>query len=227
MRTILYFAIQSIFMRTATKLLLLSLAVAFTACQKEVDYATGNNPDNTGGTGVNGNTNNIEGEYDFVAMAAHTESSITVDASGSEVKAVTVADYVTKDNTWTMKITSDQFISTNLGYSIDTIINVKTYLDNVLFDDSDVPFVQSAPPTSGSSPYVRNSADSITATGFLGIPSDPSGAIPTGQVGLKLSWSADTLLLKVNTSFTQSVSQGGVPGTMVASVNGTFKLKKH
>lgn len=229
-RMILYFAIQCIFMRTATKLLLLSLAIVFTACQKEVDYATGNNSGGTGGTGGNGSTNstsNIEGDYDFVGMAAHTESSITVNTSGSEVKAVTVSDYVTRDNTGTMKITSDQFISTNLGYSIDTMINVKTYLDNVLFDDSDVPFTGSTPPTSGTTPYVRNSADSITATGFLGIPTDPSGAIPTGPAGLKLSWSGDTLLLKVNTSFTQSVSQGGVPGTMVASVNGTFKLKKH
>jgi hypothetical protein len=61
----------------------------------------------------------------------------------------------------------------------------------------------------------------------MGIPSDPSGTIPAGPVGLKLSWSGDTLLLKVNTSFTQSVSQGGVPATMIASVKGTFKLKKH
>ncbi len=214
-------------MRTATKLLLLSLAIVFTACQKEVDYAPANNSSGTGGTGGTGNTNNIEGDYDFVGMAAHTESSITVAASGSEVKSVTVSDYITKENTGTMKITSDQFISTNLGYSIDTIVNVKTYLDNVLFDDSDVPYAGSAPPSSGTTPYVRNSADSITATGFLGIPSDPSGAIPTGPTGLKLSWSGDTLLLKINTNFTQSVSQGGVPGTMVASVKGTFKLKKH
>jgi len=224
---ILYFAMQSIFMRTVTKILLLTLALVFIGCQKEIDYAAANNSGGTGGTGGTGNTKNIEGDYDFVGMAAHTESSITVDASGSQVKAVTVSDYITKENTGTMKITSDQFISTNLGYSIDTIVNVKTYLDNVLFDDSDVPFAGSTPPTNGATPYVRNSADSITATGFLGIPSDPSGAIPTGPAGLKLSWSGDTLLLKVNTSFTQSVSQGGVPGTMVASVKGTFKLKKH
>jgi len=211
-------------MRTTTKLLL-SLAILFTACQKEV---TANASGNTGGTGNNNNsTSNIEGDYDFVGMAAHTESAITVSASGSEVKAVTVSDYVTKDNTGTMKITSDQLISTNLGYSIDTIVNVKTYLDNVLFDDEDVPYAGSTPPTSETTPYVRNSADSITATGFMGIPSDPSGAIPTGPAGLKLGWSGDTLLLKVNTTFTQSVSQGGVPGTMVASVIGTFKLKKH
>jgi len=217
-------------MRTTAKLLLFTLAIAFTACQKEVDYATSTTSSGTGGTSGNGNTNstsNIEGVYDFIGMSAHTESAITVSAQGSEVKAVTVSDYITKDNTGTVKITSDQFISTDLSYSIDTTVNVKTYLDNVLFDDSDVPYTGSVPLTSDSSPYVRNSTDSITATGFLGVPSDPSGTIPTGPVGLKLSWSGDTLLMKVNTSFTQSVTQSGVPGTMVASVNGTFKLKKH
>jgi uncharacterized protein YdeI (BOF family) len=157
---ILYFAMQSIFMRTVTKLLLLTLAIVFMAARKKLITATANNSGGTGGTGEPGtNTNNIEGDYDFVGMAAHTESSITVDASGSQVKAVTVSDYLTKDNTGTMKITSDQFICTNLGYSIDTIVNVKTYLDNVLFDDSDVPFAGSTPPTNGATPYVRNSAD--------------------------------------------------------------------
>jgi len=214
-------------MRTAAKLLLLSLIIVFTSCQKEVDNVTSNNPGGPGGGGGTNSTTNIEGDYDFVGVSAHTESAITVAASGSEVKAVTVSDYVTKNNTGTIKITGDQFISTDLGYSIDTTVNVKTYLDNVLFDDSDVPFTGSTPPTSNTSPYVRNSSDSITVTGFMGIPSDPSGTIQTGPVGLKLGWSGDTLLLRVNTSFTQSVSQNGVPGTMVASVNGIFKLKKH
>jgi len=47
------------------------------------------------------------------------------------------------------------------------------------------------------------------------------------RAGFKLSWSGDTLLLKTNTNFTQSVTQNGVPGTMVATVIGTFKLKKY
>src|ERR1043166_956962 len=130
-------------MRTTAKLLLFTLAIAFTACQKEVDYATSTTSSGTGGTSGNGNTNstsNIEGVYDFIGMSVHTESAITVSAQGSEVKAVTVSDYITKDNTGTVKITSDQFISTDLSYSIDTTVNVKTYLDNVLFDDSDVPY---------------------------------------------------------------------------------------
>lgn len=144
-------------MRTATKLLLI-LTILFTACQKEIDYATGNTADNTGGTGGTGNNNNnstsnIEGDYDFVGMAAHTEAAITVDASGSEVKSVTVSDYETKNNRGTMKITADQFISTDFFYTAETVANVKTYMDNVLMAESDVPIVASTPPSTCTTPY--------------------------------------------------------------------------
>src|SRR5690349_13254926 len=103
MHLILYFAIQHIFMRTAAKLLLLGLTIVFTACQKEVDSVTSNNSSGnggtSGGTGSTNSTSNIEGDFDFVGMSAHTESAITVSAQGSEVKAVTTSDYITKDNT--------------------------------------------------------------------------------------------------------------------------------
>ena len=214
-------------MRTATKLLLLSsLIIVFTSCQKEVDFQTRNSSGGTGGTGGTGNTNDIVGDYDFVGMVAHTQSTVTVNAQGQQLKAITISDYVTKSNIGTVKITSNQFITTGLGYSIDTVMNVKTYIDNVLFDDSDVPFVASVPSSSSTSPYVRISADSITVTGALGVSPDPSGNTPTGPVGVKLSWSGDTLLLKVNSSFTQSITQGGVPGIITGSVNGITRLKK-
>ena len=48
------------------------------------------------------------------------------------------------------------------------------------------------------------------------------------KMGIKLSWSGDTLSLKVNSSYSQSVIQfGGPPGTLVGSVNGIIRLKKH
>ena len=220
-------------MRTTTlKLLLLGLIIAFTSCQKEVDSLTGNNSGSTGGTGGTGstggtnNTNNIVGDYDFVGMSAHTQSSITVTASGQEVKSITTTDYVTKNNGGTAKFTSTDFITTDLTYSVDTVANLKMYIDNVLLNDTEVPIGISIPPTSDTSPYTRISADSITTTGAIGVSIDPSGTAPTGPVGIKLAWSGDTLLLKMNTTFTQSVSQNGIPAMFTGTVNGVIKLKK-
>lgn len=212
-------------MRTITTTLLFGLVIAFTSCEKEVNYANNNNSNN-GGTGGNGSTQDIIGTYDFVGIEAHTQSTVTVNTGGQELKSVTVSNYVSKNNTGTMQITSSQFISNNLGYSIDTIMNVKSYTDNVLIDDSDFPFVETVPGSSSTSPYTRITADSISVVGALGAPSDPSGTIPTGTVGMKLAWSGDTLLLKVNTSFTQPITQGGVTGVITESVIGVNKLKK-
>ena len=53
-----------------------------------------------------------------------------------------------------------------------------------------------------------------------------AGAVPTGPVGVNLSWSGDTLMMKVNSTFTQNVTQNGVPGVITGTVIGIIKLKK-
>jgi hypothetical protein len=207
-----------------TLLWLLSLTIAFSSCQKEASYATNNN--GTDNTGNSGNTNDIKGDYDFVGMQAHTQSTVTVNESGQELKTITVTDYLTHDNVGTVTITSNQMNATGIGYSIDTVLNVKTYVDNTLIDDEDLPFSAAIPPASSNSSYVRNSADSITVTGPLGFP-DASGNIPTGDTGAKLAWSGDTLLIKISTGYSQTISQGGATGIITGSIEGIMKLKKH
>ena len=208
---------------------ILAIAVFLVSCQKEISFdnngGSGNGNGNGNGNGGN-NTNNIVGDYDFVGMTAHTVSSVTISQAGQTVKTVTTSDYNTGDNTGTIKITATQMIGTGVGYSVDTMVNNKTYLNGLLVDDSDVPFTFSTPPTSSTSSYVRNSSDSITMQGGLGLP-DPSGNPPAGNVGAKLSWHGDTLYLKVATSFTQNITQGGIPATLTGTVNGISKLKKH
>lgn len=226
---LIVFCAKRAFMRIRTSKLLLSLSLvaALASCQKEVNFQLDSGSGGgTGGTGGN-TTTNIVGDYDFVGLVAHTQSTVTVTDQGQELKSVTVSDYVTKNNTGTVKVTSSELITTNVAYSIDTMMNVKTYIGNLLMSDLDFPFALTAPTTSTSSPYVRNSADSITVTGTFGVSVDPTGNAPTGPVGMKLSWSGDTLLLRVKATFSQTVTQGGVPGTVVGTVDGITKLKKH
>lgn len=210
-------------MRTV-KLSLLSFIVSLVSCQKEVDLQPGVGSGT--GSGGGGNTSSVIGDYDFVGMVAHTQSTVTVSDQGQQLKAVTVSDYVTKNNVGTAKFTSSDFVGTGIGYTIDTMLNVKTYIDNVLFDDSDFPYVVTSPPANSTSPYVRVTADSITVTGAFGASTGPSGSTPTGPVGVKLSWSGDTLFMKINSTFTQNVTQNGVPGVLTGTVTGVTKLKK-
>ncbi|MDP4264690.1 MAG: hypothetical protein Q8941_19335 [Bacteroidota bacterium] len=208
---------------TKTLLLLLSGAVLFLiSCQKELSFQ--DQQGNTGGTG--GNNRSIIGDYDFVGVLAHTSSTITVTAAGDQLKTVTVSDYAGKDYTGTTKITSNQIIATGIGYSVDTVMNAKSYINGLLIDDSNYPFVATIPPTSNTTPYVQNNADSITVTGPFGLATDPSGNAPTGSVGERISWSGDTLIFKTSVSFTQSITQGGVPAVFTGTINATTKLKK-
>lgn len=204
-------------------LLIFSLTVFLSSCQKEVDFQNQNDPGNPGGGGT-GN-HNITGDWNFVGIAAHTNSTVTVSAGGDQIRAVTVSDYISQNNAGTVKITASDFISTGVGYVIDTTMNSKTYINGVLFDDSDFPFDETVPPTNSTTPYTRINNDSLTVIGPFGAP-DPSGSTPTGPVGIKISWSGDTLLLKVKSSFTQTVTQGGVPGTLTGTVIGITKLKR-
>ncbi len=208
-----------------TLLLIYSLMILLISCQKEINFQNSNNSGgNTGGGGTSNNS--IIGEWNFVGMVAHTSSSVSVVAGSDQLKSITVSDYATKNNVGTVKITSTQFISTGLAYSIDTTMNVKTYINGSLFDDSDLPFVLSAPANSSTSDYTRINNDSLTMIGAFGAPSGPSGTTPTGPVGVRISWAGDTLLLKVASSFTQTISQGGVPGVLTGVVNGITKLKR-
>ena len=208
-------------MRTRTiKLFLaiLSFIVTLASCQKEINYTVPNASALP--------SNNIVGDYDFVGLTAHTESAVTVTDQGQTIKSVTVSDYITKNNVGTARITSNQVIGTGIGYSIDTTVNVKTYINNILTEQLDVLFVATVPPTNTISPYIQITADSITVTGDFGTLPDPSGNVPTGPIGLKLSWSGDTLFLKMNSTFTQTVTQNGVPGVSTVTAVGVTKLKR-
>jgi hypothetical protein len=196
----------------------LCFIVALSSCQKEINYALPNASPVPG--------NNIIGDYDFVGLMAHTESTVTITDQGQTIKAVTLSDYVTKNNVGTVKITSNQFIGNGVGYSIDTSMNVTTYINNILTEQMNVPFVATVPPANTISPYIQITADSMTVTGDFGALPDPSGNVPTGPIGLKLSWSGDTLFLKVNSTFTQAVTQNGVPGVSTVTAVGVTKLKK-
>ena len=200
---------------TASLTLILSAALLLTSCQKVID-------DQDPGTA---NINSITGEYNFVGTTASNYSSVIVSDQGSELKAVTVSDYITQNNVGTANITASDIIFIGVGYSIDTTANSKTYIDGVLFNDADLPFVLTVPPANTTNPYTRISNDSLNVIGALGVP-NPAGVTPTGAVGLKISWSGDTLLLKITSSFTQNISQGGVPGILTGFVNGVAKLKK-
>jgi hypothetical protein len=208
-------------MSSSTRTLaLLLLATTVFSCQKEITF---DDPGNNGGS----NNIAITGDWDFVNLQASTKSVVEVNESGMSLRSVTTSAYLTKNNTGTVTFTASQVQFNNVGYDIDTVMRVQTFLNGAIFDDSVLPFIFSYPPASNSGGYTRNGADSITfASGFAGAPANPSGAADPDPVGARLKMSGDTLLLLFNSAYAVPVTQNGVTGTLSAELQGIMRLKK-
>lgn len=201
--------------------LLLIAGVSLVACQKEVDYA--------GSNGGSGNGPDIKGEWTFTGAHANTYAAITITEGTETLKSITTSDYDTQENTGSLTITDNQFIFTGIGNKVSDIANSVTYYNGVLFDESEMPFEAVTPPTDNTSPYVRNTKDSVTLTTSVGMLPDPSGgltAAPPGPLGVKISISGDVLTLIIKTSSSSSITQAGIPALFDVKLESTMKFKR-
>jgi hypothetical protein len=216
-------------MKNAGLLLLVAVITLFSSCQKEVGFEDGGPGPNPGGNGGGGNIASIVGNYKFLGMVADIKATSVASSFGMEIKIIVSSGYISKNNVGTVEITPSKMIGTGIGYDVDTVMNMKTYMDGALFDDSDMPFVTTIPPTSNSSDYTKISSDSITVDGGFVMPSNPTpggGGITLGVIGSKLSWAGDTLIMKTSTTYTTTVTQQGVTATVNGVVKSITRLKK-
>jgi hypothetical protein len=216
-------------MKNVGLLLLVAVITVFSSCQKEVSFQEGDPGPGNGGGGGGGNNTSIVGNYKFLGMVAEVKATSVASTFGMEIKVIVTSDYTSKNNVGTVEITPTKLIGTGIGYDVDTVMNMKTYMDGILFDDTDMPFVANIPPTSSTSDYTKISNDSITVDGGFVMPSNPTpggGGITLGVIGSKLSWAGDTLIMKTSTTYTTTVTQQGVTAIVNGVAKSTTRLKK-
>lgn len=210
------------------------MTLIFTSCQKELSFqrdANGNGTGNGNGNPPGTDAGNITGNYRFVGMSSDTWSSLTLNTGGMNMKTIATSVYTTTNNSGALKIDATNFQFTNLSYDLSTVVSVEAYMDNVLMTQMDQPWDFSLAPTNTASSYQRISADSVYfPSGFAA--SAPTGtstgaSYPTGPMGARLSWSGDTLLMRMKLNVTQTQSSGGVPATLVGKSNSLLKFKKN
>ena len=196
-------------------LLISSLILTLTACQKEIDFQDSNNPPDGNNGGTNGE---LIDDWNFINLNAITNTSVSVTESGQQVKAVAFSDYVTENNTGTLKVTANQFIFSGIGHTVSDEVNIKLYLNGLLIDNADSAFNYTTPPTNGTIDYVRNSDDSLTFSNAIMTLPDPAGGgtAPAGPIGAKIRIANDTLSLTIKSSFDTTIAQGGSPAELNA-----------
>ena len=188
------------------------VSTLFVSCQKEVVS------DIQGGA--------FSGTYKFISMQVNSISTVQADFGVEVEKTVTISHYLSKDNSGTIKFEGSRLTSTDLSYSIDTIIKVYSYLDDVLYDSLDMTFQFSVPPSSATAPYKMIGSDSLyLSSGSMFMGDTTQQTVP---VGYKIRTEGDKLYMtyKHNSTSTQDTQGITIVSTSEGSATSTFQKVK-
>jgi hypothetical protein len=178
----------------------LFFSIALFSCQKQIDL----DGPSTGGD------NSLIGDYDMVNIRVKATVTANTTEAGLPVKVVTLTDYTTKNNQGMAVIDAANFSVRDFAYSVDTVVTANFYTNGFLLDSQEVPFNAAIPAYSGSSPYVKNSTDSLTfQNALVNAPSGSGTAVPNGPAGFKYSWSGNLLTLKSTFNFSNTQDLNG------------------
>jgi len=213
---ILHAQMRSNFMKLKslkTLLLVSGIATLFTACQKDSADKPATN-------------DQLLGTWNFVGMTATRKSTIVAGTGANEEKIITYYGFHSKNNAGTITFDATNLTSANLTYSFDTVVNSKFYLGGVLDDEYDDDFSFVLPLSSGVAPYKAVGTDSLYySSGFMNIDPDasPTATLPGGS---RISWSGDTLMLKMLYVGTRNQVINGVNAKVSDDIYQLVKLKK-
>jgi hypothetical protein len=195
------------------------LCIAFFSCQKEVSFEN-----NTGGSS-GGTSAGLVGVWKLSSLHAETLADNETNDLGTIDRSVTKSVYDTKQNTGTISFTPDlKAITTNFGYSIDTVGIVYYYENNVLQDSLDFPFMMPFSSSTGTSGYNLVGADSIYFT--AGSLSIGTGTTATQPAGLKYKLEGNKLTMSFKASRDTSFVESGLNIRSRMESNGFFTLVK-
>ena len=191
------------------------------ACQKESDLQDSNNPSN-------GDNEELVDDWNFVNQGGIINTTVSFSESGLPVKAVAFSDYLSQNNTGTLKVTTNQFLFSGIGYTINDEVNIKFYLAGLLVDETDSAFNATTPPTNTTIDYVRNSDDSLTFSGAIFTGPDPTGGgtPPNGPMGAKIRIANDTLSLTIKNTLDTTISQAGTPANLKAQYETVLRFTR-
>jgi len=204
---------------TRFTLLLAAASTVLYSCSKDDTKPAAENPDTLNGT------------YDFVGMTVASQSQVTVtgtvDGVSTNLKTITTSYYITKNNGGTVTVDGTYFNCTDFIYSVDTVVNAKSYSNGVLEAEEDILFKFDAPKLSSKAPYKLVGADSVYfEKGFVENPDGSGTGVATTPSGSKYSWSGDTLILRTKVAMTNQQLQGPYTTNTVNLADQVVKLKK-
>jgi hypothetical protein len=167
---------------------------------------------------------NFLGNYKFISMQANTTTTAQATDGTDVEKTINLTNYITKENSGTIKFDETTATSTNLSYTIDTIMKTYYYINGSLEDSIEVPFQFTVPPSSSTAPYKLVGTDSIYfSSGSMFMNGSTQQTTPSGA---KLRIDGDKLYMTMNVNQTSTQTQQGVVVESKAQASATITLQK-
>jgi hypothetical protein len=178
------------------------------ACSKE-DGAPGNE-----------NAAKMQGNWKFINISVDSRNEDIENGSSPVFRTITTNAYTTTNNLGNLNITTNEIISTGVGYTASGTAYYKIYEGAVLFDEGNFPFSTTIPPNNGRSGYRFISTDSVQI--------DPGsfGNNSTTASKARVTFNGDTLMLTSRGSESKQVNQQGATYTRNTVANTITRLKR-
>ncbi|MET0463507.1 MAG: hypothetical protein ABW007_10145 [Chitinophagaceae bacterium] len=204
------------------------LIVGAVSCQKEVeDIDLGDDPFNpTPGNPSNPSNNSIIGTWRFVKLIGVSTTNVEMTESGISTRMVSRMVIDSKDESGTLKIDETTMTTDRVKYSASTMLESTMYVAGIAANNFSTPYSFISPETSGSTNYKKITADSVfVESSFVNLDQggSPVATIPSGA---KISWSKDTMILRMRERQTQTIDDAGTPVRLAVEFDFSAKYVK-
>ena len=203
---------------TKALLIILTLGLFLTSCQKDSDPPQENTNDKLIGT------------WNFIGMTASVKSSITAGTGVDQEKMITSYPIIAQNPKGTVTIDSKNIKTSGLSYSFKTNVNTQFYVGGILEDSYDSPFEDDMPSSSASTTYKTVGTDSIHLESGL-VAFDPAaggGGAPNQTIpqNFKISWENDVLVLTSPIKYNTVQMINGYNAQIIVDATQVIRLKK-
>lgn len=209
------------------RLLSLMAMVSFliSSCQKERGFADeflNNPPDDTPGN------INLNGNWRFVGQSAHTGTVIEYNDFGEHNRLESEMDYISKNPVGTFNFTSNKMSINNVGYLLQGVVTMRTWLDGTLVSEMTDDVEEVIPPGSNNATFRKIGTDSLSFDGTpMNLPSYLDGPVmPNMKMGAKYYMSNDTLYMRFRFNEALEIPDPSMDGDLQLFGDIVIALKK-
>lgn len=213
-----------------------SILLALVSCGKEKSIDTigvtpgggsGSGSGSGGGTGGGTSNGSETGIWKFASMHVITSETAEFSMLGVASKVVTTSDYITDNNSGTVKFDGTNMFTTDVAFSVNTTAKMVMYANGVQSASQDMPFSATMPPNSATAAYKKIGTDSLYFQSGVMTGLSSNGSVETKPAGYKLKWDGDKMYMTLNYSEITTEDIGnGVMAKTTTKVTSVTTLQK-